>query len=74
MGSFCVIYYASFLAIHVLPAANSTAHAVTMEPTGSIPAFALVAIAGALIGKRIKLPTATLLGPLLFTAIFSRAS
>ena len=74
MRMLSVVFVIPFLAIHVLPAANSAAHAVTMEPTGSIPAFALVAIAGALIGKRIKLPTATLLGPLLFTAFFIVAS
>lgn len=70
MRMLSVVFVIPFLAIHVLPAAGPAAHAAAAEPTGSILAFAIVAVAGALIGKRIKLPTATLLGPLLATAIF----
>ncbi len=56
-----VVFVIPFLAIHVLPAEGASAHLIENEPT---------AVAGAVIGRLIKLPTANLLGPLLATALY----
>ena len=70
MRMLSVVFVIPFLAIHVLPSAGPSAHLMTIEHTGSLVIFALVAIAGAVIGKAVRLPTATLLGPLLATAAY----
>ncbi|BAL82386.1 hypothetical protein SELR_06780 [Selenomonas ruminantium subsp. lactilytica TAM6421] len=70
MRMLSVVFVIPFLAIHVLPSAGQSAHLLAVEHTGNLLIFALVAVAGAVIGKAIHLPTATLLGPLLATAIY----
>jgi membrane AbrB-like protein len=65
-----VVFVIPFLAIHVLPAEGASAHLIENEPTGDILMYAIVAVAGAVIGRLIKLPTANLLGPLLATALY----
>lgn len=68
-----VVFTIPFLAINILPAgdAAAAAAAVNMNPDLiTILTFAAVAIAGAVIGKFIHLPTATLLGPILSTAAY----
>lgn len=70
MRMLSVVFVIPFLAIHVLPSAGPSAHLIAIEHTGSLIVFALVALTGAVIGKLIHLPTATLLGPLLATAVY----
>ena len=70
-----VVFTIPFLTIHVLSdnAASGTGAAASMlsaASTEQIISYAVVAIAGAMIGRFIHLPTATLLGPILSTAAY----
>lgn len=65
-----VVFTIPFLTIHVLPAPGDGVQAVAHGETGSVLVFAVVAIVGALVARAIKLPTATMLGPILATAAF----
>lgn len=64
----CII---PFLAVNMLPhdAGGDMAALAAGGPQQAV-AFAIVAIAGALLAQRLHLPTAALLGPILATAIF----
>lgn len=67
-----VVFTIPFLATHVLPAGGAAAGS-SIPPTFSYETalfFAIVAIVGAIIGRIIHLPTATMLGPLLATIAF----
>lgn len=68
-----VVFTIPFLATHILPTAGGTATGSSIPLTVSyetILLFAIVALVGAIIGRIIHLPTATMLGPLLATIAF----
>ncbi len=67
-----VVFTIPFLATHVLPAGGAAAGSAVPVTASYETAllFATVAIVGAIIGRAIHLPTATMLGPLLATIVF----
>lgn len=70
-----VVFVVPFLTMHVLPSPEAAGGMLPAETApmlsmaNGLP-FALVAIAGAVLGKFLKLPTATLLGPILSTGAY----
>ena len=68
-----VVFVIPFLTIHVLPPSSHAGTAQSVHQAGSLTEilmFAAVAIIGAFVAKKIHLPTAPMLGPILSTAAF----
>ena len=73
MRMLSVVFVVPFLTMHVLPAAapmGQNAVVPATVPGEMILLFAGVAIFGAVLGRMLHLPTATLLGPILSTGAF----
>ena len=68
-----VVFVIPFLTIHVLPPASHAGTAQAVHQAGSpaeVLTFAAVAVLGAITAKKIHLPTAPMLGPILSPAAF----
>ena len=68
-----VVFVVPFLAMYCLPSpqdGGTAAQSYSAADLYTIGLFAMVAIAGAIVGKWMHLPTATLLGPILSTGAF----
>lgn len=68
-----VVFVIPFLTIHVLPPASHAGTAEAVHQAGSpaeVLTFVAVAVLGAITAKKIHLPTAPMLGPILSTAAF----